>query len=70
MYCLSLVYTSQSRDTEAEKLLLHVLAGQDKVYGLSHPDTQKTVKLLLLVYERLRRVDAARTLKQRISPSS
>jgi hypothetical protein len=69
MFCLAGVYASQYRNAEAEKLLVRVLAGQDNVYGLSHPHTQNTVKLLLSVYEKLGRVDEARRLKQRISPS-
>jgi glycyl-tRNA synthetase alpha subunit len=70
MYCLARVYTSQDRNEEAEKLLVHVLAGRDKVLGPSHPDTQMTVRKLLSVYEKLRRVDEARMLKRRISASS
>jgi hypothetical protein len=66
----SLVYTSQGRNVEAEKLLVCVLAGQDKVYGLFHPHTQKTVQELLLVYEKLGRVDDAGMLNQSISSSS
>jgi hypothetical protein len=68
MYSLGLVYTSQNRDAEAEKLLAHVLACEEKAYGLSHPHMQKTVEELLSAYEKLGRVDEARMLKQRISP--
>jgi hypothetical protein len=70
MYSLAQVYASQNRNAEAEKLLVHVLAGQDNVYGLSHPHTQMTVEDLLSVYQKLGRVDEARILKQRISPPS
>jgi pentatricopeptide repeat protein len=70
MYSLACVYTSQNRNAEAEKLLVHVLAAEDKVYGLSHPYTQMTVNSLLSVYNKLGRVDEARMLKERISPSS
>ena len=69
MYYLAHVYTSQDRNAEAEQLLVRVLAGQDKVYGLSHHRTQRTVKALLSVYKKLGRVDDARVLKQRFSPS-
>jgi hypothetical protein len=70
MYSLAGAYASQNNNAEAEKVLLHVLAGEEKAYGLSHPETQMTVKKLLSVYEELGRVDDARMLKQRISPSS
>jgi tetratricopeptide (TPR) repeat protein len=70
MYSLARVYASQNRYAEAEKLLEHVLAGEDKVYGLSHTDTQITVENLLFVYEKLGQVEeACRMLKQRISSS-
>jgi hypothetical protein len=68
MYCLAVVYALQNRNAEAEKLLVLVLAGRDKVYGLSHPHTQMTVETLLSVYKKLGRVDEARMLKQRILP--
>jgi hypothetical protein len=70
VYSLALVYASQNRNAEAEKLLVRVLAGQDNVHDLSHPHTQMTIKKLLSVYEKLGRVDEARMLKQRISSSS
>jgi hypothetical protein len=68
MYALAHVYTSQDRNAEAEKLFVHVLAGQDKVYGPSHPHTRRTIKNLLSTYEKLGREDEARMLKQCISP--
>jgi hypothetical protein len=46
MYLLAHVYTSQDRNAEAEKLLAHVVAGEDKLYGLSHRDTCRLTRNL------------------------
>jgi hypothetical protein len=70
MSALARVYTSQDRNAEAENLLVHVLAYRDEAYGLSHRRTQRIIKRLLSVYEQLGRVDEARMLERRISPSS
>jgi hypothetical protein len=70
MSSLARVYTSQGSYGDAENLLVRVLAAREKVLGLSHSYTQNVVALLVRVYENMGRLDDAKMLKQRISPSS
>jgi hypothetical protein len=70
MYSLAVVYATQGRYGDAETLLVRVLAARERTFGLSHPDTQKTVKQLAQVYEELGQLDDAKTMKQRILPST
>jgi tetratricopeptide (TPR) repeat protein len=69
-HSLALVFTSQGRHTDAENLLVHVLAARERVLGISHPHTRNTINSLAEVYENLGRLDESMTLKQRISPST
>jgi len=69
MHSLARVCASQGRYGDAEKLLVHVLSIREQVLGLSHPFTQGDIKLLAWVYEMPGRLDEAKVLEQRISPS-
>jgi hypothetical protein len=60
----------RGRYGDAENLLVRVLAGWERILGISYPDTQKAVIALAWIYEKMGRLDDARMLKQRISPSS
>jgi hypothetical protein len=68
MYSLAVVYAAQGRHGEAQNILVRVLAARERTFGLSHPDTQKTVKQLAQAYEELGQLEDATMLKPRIMP--